>query len=218
MEFHLLFITGGKMALSFYDIDKNYVKYLQEEEIKARGFTRVPNVEYPGRLPKFVCGVVLEIRGYKYYVPVTSYKRNQLDNILIEISSERYNRIKGSLRFNFMFPVPDNCIKERIIANDPNKTLLNLEWNFCNSNEERIRNKAKQTYSKVINRVNANTINNSCDFLLLESLCTLYNKRMKYQNKKTIHKLKLIDNLHTPICFKNGISFKRYKKNNFRKR
>lgn len=29
------------MALSFYDIDKDYVKYLQKEETNERGFTRV---------------------------------------------------------------------------------------------------------------------------------------------------------------------------------
>lgn len=46
------------MALSFYDIDKEYVKYLQEGERNERGFTRVPNIEYPRNLPKFTCGVV----------------------------------------------------------------------------------------------------------------------------------------------------------------
>ena len=35
------------MALSFYDIDKDYVKYLQKEEMNERGFTKVPNIEYP---------------------------------------------------------------------------------------------------------------------------------------------------------------------------
>ena len=62
------------MALSFYDIDKEYVKYLQEGERNERGFTRVPNIEYPRNLPKFTCGVVLDVHGYKYYVPVSSYK------------------------------------------------------------------------------------------------------------------------------------------------
>ena len=104
------------MALSFYDIDKDYVMYLQEGETKERGFTRVPNVEYPGKLPKFTCGVVLEINDCKYYVPVSSFKTQKPDNILIKIDSERYNKVKGTLRFNYMFPVPDNCIKERIIA------------------------------------------------------------------------------------------------------
>ena len=61
------------MALSFYDIDKDYVKYLQKEERNERGFTRVPNIEYPRNLPKFTCGVVLDVHGYKYYVPVCLY-------------------------------------------------------------------------------------------------------------------------------------------------
>ena len=51
------------MALSFYDIDKDYVKYLQKEERNERGFTRVPNIEYPRNLPKFTCGVVLDVHG-----------------------------------------------------------------------------------------------------------------------------------------------------------
>ena len=152
------------MALSFYDIDKDYVKYLQKEEMNERDFTKVPNIEYPGNLPKFTCGVVLDVHEYKYYVPVSSYKMQKPDNILINIESERYNKVKGALRFNYMFSVPDECIKERIIADDPNKILLNLEWKFCNENEIRIRNKAKQTYSKVINKVNPSIVNNSCDF------------------------------------------------------
>lgn len=166
------------MSLSFYDVDKEYVKYLQEEERKIRGFTRVPNVEYPGSLPKFTCGVICEIHDCKYYVPVSSYKLQKPDNILIKIDSERYNKIKGSLRFNYMFPIPDTCVTERIIANDPNSHLLNMEWKFCNKNEDRIRNKARQTYSKVTNRVNENIVNNSCDFLLLEQLCKEYKKNL----------------------------------------
>ena len=150
------------MALSFYDIDKDYVKYLQKEEMNERGFTKVPNIEYPGNLPKFTCGVVLDVHEYKYYVPVSSYKMQKPDNILINIESERYNKVKGALRFNYMFPVPDECI--------------NLEWKFCNENEIRIRNKAKQTYSKVINKVNPSIVNNSCDFKLLERLCAEYQK------------------------------------------
>ena len=52
------------MALSFYDIDKDYVKYLQKEEMNERDFTKVPNIEYPGNLPKFTCGVVLDVHEY----------------------------------------------------------------------------------------------------------------------------------------------------------
>ena len=48
---------------------------------------------------------------------------------------------------------------------------------ICNENEIRIRNKAKQTYSKVINKVNPSIVNNSCDFKLLERLCAEYQKQ-----------------------------------------
>lgn len=65
---------GRKNGIIIYDIDKEYVKYLQKEEMNERGFTKVPNIEYPGNLPKFTCGVVLDVHEYKYYVPVSSYK------------------------------------------------------------------------------------------------------------------------------------------------
>ena len=194
------------MSLSFYDIDKDYVRYLQEGEKKERGFTRVPNVEYPGKLPKFTCGVVLDIHGKKYYVPVSSYKKKQKDNILIIIEGERKNPIKGSLRFNYMIPVPDMCITERIISKDPNKILLNLEWLFCNDNESKIRNKAKRTYSKVVNKVNEDIVLNSCDFLLLEKLCDSYVDGMNNANihitKKQNYVLELHSQLHFPKCFR----------------
>ena len=57
------------MDLFFYDAD--YVKYLKAAEKTKRGFTRVPDVEYENER-KMVCGAVLEMNGYKYYVPVSS--------------------------------------------------------------------------------------------------------------------------------------------------
>ena len=60
------------MALSFNDIDKDYVKYLQKEEMNERAFTKVQNIENPGNLPKFTCGVVLDVHKYKFYVTVSS--------------------------------------------------------------------------------------------------------------------------------------------------
>lgn len=87
--------------------------------MNERDFTKVPNIEYPGNLPKFTCGVVLDVHEYKYMSRYHLQMQN-LDNILINIESERYNKVKGSLRFNYMFPVPDECINERIIADDLN--------------------------------------------------------------------------------------------------
>lgn len=52
------------MDLFFYDVDADYVKYLKATEKAKRGFTRVPDVEYENER-KMVCGVVLEMNGYK---------------------------------------------------------------------------------------------------------------------------------------------------------
>lgn len=60
-----------------------------------------------------VCGVVLEINGYKYYVPVSSYKKKQPNNLLIRLEDDSFNQVKGSLRFNYMFPVADQYITKR---------------------------------------------------------------------------------------------------------
>ena len=100
------------MNLFFYDVDPAYVKYLKDAEIKKRGFTRVPDIEYRNE-KKMVCGVVLIVNGYKYYVPISSYKKKQDNNLLIVLEDDNYNKVKGSLRFNYMFPILDKCIKRR---------------------------------------------------------------------------------------------------------
>ena len=77
-----------------------------------------------------------------------------------------------------MFPAPSECVTELIISNESEKrrNLLNKELKFVLDNESRIRNRAKQTYSKVINKVNNQIVANSCDFKLLEEACRNYKK------------------------------------------
>ena len=162
--------------LSFYDVDKDYVDYLKQVEIKERGFTCVPDVEYEGER-KFLCGVVLEVNEHKYYVPVTSYKTKQSENILIIIGKDKHNNVKGSLRFNYMFPVPDICITERIIKNEPDisrRMFLNAQLRFCINNAKAILNHAKRTYLIVTRELNKGLLSNSCMFKLLETACADY--------------------------------------------
>lgn len=68
--------------LDFYDVSDEYIDYLQSAEIAERGFTRVPNIKYNGER-KFLCGIVFKINNFNYYVPATSYKTQQSENILI---------------------------------------------------------------------------------------------------------------------------------------
>ena len=163
------------MDLFFYDVDADYVKYLKTTETSKRGFTRVPDVEYKNER-KMVCGVVLEMNGYKYYVPVSSYKKKQPNNLLIRLEDDTFNQVKGSLRFNYMFPVDDYYISKRDFNKETpgRKEFLRRQWVFCNSITDDIKKMAEETYNDVISGTDSALVNASCDFKLLEDAAKNY--------------------------------------------
>lgn len=163
------------MDLFFYDVDADYVKYLKTTETAKRGFTRVPDVEYENER-KMVCGVVLEMNGYKYYVPVSSYKKKQPNNLLIRLEDDTFNQVKGSLRFNYMFPVDDRYISKRDFNKETpgRKEFLRRQWVFCNSITDDIKEMAEETYNGVISSKDSALVNASCDFKLLEDAAKNY--------------------------------------------
>lgn len=161
--------------LNFYTVDLGYVEYLKKSEQEKRGFSRIPNMDYGNqRKPKFLCGVVLQVNNMDYYVPVTSYKQQKPDNFLIKAAN---GQVVSSLRFNYMFPVPDGLISERVIANEPDRayrTLLSQELRYCIKNQETIQHLAERTYKRVLLGKNPGLIVNSCDFKLLEQAYCSY--------------------------------------------
>lgn len=161
--------------LNFYTVDQKYVKYLQNTEIEHRGFSRVPNMDYGKyRKQKFLCGIVLEINSLNYFVPVSSYKEKKADNFII---CDKNNNAVSSLRFNYMFPIPLEIVKERRIDTEPDKaykTLLAQELKYCIKNQEYIRRLAQRTYKRVIMGKSPSLLRNSCDFSLLEKKCNEY--------------------------------------------
>jgi len=163
--------------LNFYTVDTDYVQYLQKAETDKRGFCRVPNMVYSEKYKqKFLCGVVLQVNNVNYYVPVTSFKQQKPDNFLVIADN---GKVVGSLRFNYMFPVPDNLVAVRVIANEPDaayRSLLAQELRYCIKNQQIIQHLAERTYKRVLLGKNPGLIANSCDFLLLEEKCTSYNK------------------------------------------
>ena len=162
--------------LSFYDVDIDYIEYLKTEETKYRGYTKVPNIRYENNR-KFLCGIVLKIAELEYYVPISSYKEEKSESFLIVFEDDKYNKIKGSLRFNYMIPVPKDCIEERIINDEKNinrKIFLQKQLEYINSNINTIKNRAERTYLRVINNYNPHLTENSCDFEFLEGKCREY--------------------------------------------
>lgn len=128
---------------------------------------------------KMVCGIVLEINDYKYYVPVSSYKKKQSNNILIKLEDDAYNQVKGSLRFNYMFPIADEFVTKRDFSqskNEGRKEFLRRQWVYCNSIADDIREMALDTYNSVIEGNDRALLNASCDFKLLEEASKVYVK------------------------------------------
>lgn len=99
--------------MDFYRINEAYNRFLQEYEKEKRGFTKVPNICYTDR-NKFAYGAVMQVKGIDYYVSVSSFDKKQEANILIRVPGDK-KEVKGSLRFNYMVPVPNECIEKLII-------------------------------------------------------------------------------------------------------
>ena len=132
--------------------------------------TKVPNIRYTDR-NKFAFGAVMQVHGMNYYVSVSSFDKKQEANILIRVPGDE-KEIKGSLRFNYMIPVPEECIEKLVIKNVQDKKyrlLLNKEYQFCVDNAERIRKKANKIYEMVTTNRKQILTDNSCDFHILEA-------------------------------------------------
>ena len=158
------------ISMDFYRIDEKYNQFLQRYEKEKRGVMKVPNLKYADR-DKFAFGAVMKVNGINYYVAVSSFDKKQEANILIRIPGDK-KEVKGSLRFNYMVPVPDDCIQKLIIKDikdEKYRTLLNKEYQFCMDNAIRIQKKANKIYEMVTTNRKQILTDNSCDFHILEA-------------------------------------------------
>ena len=159
-----------EISMDFYRIDEKYNQFLQRYEKEKRGVTKVPNLKYADR-NKFAFGAVMKVNGINYYVAVSSFDKKQEANILIRIPGDK-KEVKGSLRFNYMVPVPDDCIQKLIIKDikdEKYRTLLNKEYQFCMDNAIRIQKKANKIYEMITTNRKQILTDNSCDFHILEA-------------------------------------------------
>lgn len=168
-------------------MDYQYVQYLQKAELEKRGFSHVPNMDYgKDRKDKFLCGIVLHINNTDYYVPVSSYKLQKPDNLLIHAQN---GAVTSSLRFNYMFPIPKEYIFPydfNNLSNGTYKRLVMQEWNFCNAHREKIYALAERTYRRVLLGKDKGLVANSCDFLYLEQKCREYEQVKQLQEPLTL--------------------------------
>lgn len=155
--------------LNFYDVDEDYINFLKKYD------RQVPNIRYEGN-NKFVCGVVLEIDGIKYYAPISHLTTKQQTNIQI-IDKEK---VISTIRFSFMFPALDEVLTKKdflqiSMTDKKYATLLQAEHQFCSKNKEKILEKAQKVYEIGCNK--EHRLNHTCcDFKLLEQHYAEYKK------------------------------------------
>jgi protein AbiQ len=154
--------------LDFYEVNEDYVSYLQKVDSK------IPNISYASN-NKFVCGIMFEICGINYFAPVSSFQRKQQTNYLIKHPK---GYVLSSIRFSFMFPVPNTEISIKNIKNErPDyRRLLNHERDFCINNQLDIIKSAIHIYNGVINNKSELLTQVCCDFKKLEIAYRNWNK------------------------------------------
>jgi len=94
--------------------------------------------------------------------------------------------ILGSLRFNYMIPVPDHLLYKLDINALPtvnNRIHTSKELAFCRRNRDRIYRIALKTYNRVISKTDDTLLKNSCDFAVLEQAYSDYKCQHNYQQK-----------------------------------
>ena len=92
--------------LKFYDIAEDYVKYLQTID------RQIPNIHYNTN-NKFVCGILFEIKGVKYYATIShtvkKFRQVRIINYLHVLQFQNTRRgileiqikIKNGIGYNF---------------------------------------------------------------------------------------------------------------------
>lgn len=114
-------------------------------------------------------------------LPLTDKKQEA--NILIRITGDIVE-VKGSLRFNYMFPVPDEFLEKVVIndiEDDKYRALLYKEYRFCKESAEKIQKKANKIYIMVTTNRKPLLTDNSCDFKLLEQGYRIYKDKVRQE-------------------------------------
>jgi len=160
--------------LRIYRIREGFIEFLHERDKK---------VQYNKGERRPYLGVVMEVGGHKYFVPMESPKPNhaKIKNgvHIMRIDGGKY----GLLGFNNMVPAKEFFLVPFDIAAEPDEQYRNLLWNqldFCNKHREEIAEHARKTYEGVTEKHIPFLMKISCDFKLLEK------EYVKYYFKTTI--------------------------------
>lgn len=150
--------------LKFYDIDRDYIRYLKTFD------HQVPDIDY-STFNKFFCGIVLRMGEFDYFAPVTSLTKQQRTNLLIYDKG----RAISSIRFSFMVPAFADMLSLTDFGSQPQayQDLVNTEIQYCNRNVKAVYKRAREVYAIGVNSKHPLHYT-CCKFELLEKASLQY--------------------------------------------
>ncbi len=172
-----------------YSISDNYIKYLR----KTQDHVFSNKIENRVHERKYV-GVVLYIKDYFYFAPLSSPKnsdymikdgkriiRKSIIPIIRMVDNGRNGQeLLGTIKLSNMIPVPMNelCVYDLNCEEDVRyKNLVFKEVNYIRKNKELIKRNAAILYrQKIAGDQSAGYITNTLDFKQLELLCSEFNR------------------------------------------
>lgn len=163
-----------------YSISDEYINYLKSYE-KGVYTNSDPLLK---KTRKYL-GYVILVNSWKYYVPLSSPKKNDFHAdgtirksiiTIVRITDPSAKRLYGTLRISNMIPVPEEALVEydASVETDVNYRLLVLnELSFIKTNQNMILQNANALYNeKIKGKSKSNYLEATLDFTKLESLAT----------------------------------------------
>ena len=168
-----------------YSVSDRYISFLQE---------RFPNVysnkeQHRTHTRKYI-GIVIEINGFAYYIPLSSpndtdyqtagdgkiIKRSIIPIYRIVVKNSKGEKeLKGTLRISHMIPVPENELELYDLEHEQDKAYRDLvqdEIIFIRKHADKIRSNANVMYhQKINNDQTAKYVRAALDFKAIEEAC-----------------------------------------------
>ncbi len=172
-------------------VTDRYITYLREKHPDVYS-----NKEDKRTHTRKYIGVVLYMKGFNYYVPMSSPKESDYQIAgagkvikksivpIMRITVKNINgekELKGTLRISHMIPVPTSELQIYDVEKEPDDTykdLLQSQIIFIRKNQEKIYRNAELLYKqKMKGDISVGYVKTALDFMALEEMCLQYEKR-----------------------------------------
>ena len=159
--------------IKFYQVTNDYIDYLLPYAPHL-----FQNKKQGQKNERKYIGIVLQINDVDYFAPLSSFKpkHQQMKEMLDFIKVKNY----AVINLNNMFPVPKAEYTYVDISMEKDhryRALLQSEYRFIKSIQEKIRKNALAVYKHKLDKRNSTGLAKRCnDFKALESACKEYKK------------------------------------------